>query len=254
MSDFDDVLERLVNDPTFAARLAADPDTALNGYALAPHERELLGGPGADRTVEVRTSKSGMVGMLGPVVSALGVAVGSSGLHESFGTAVTGNQTLGDAPGTGSLGPAPQGGAGVHQSLGSAGANAAGGPTQSLGSSAPADASLGSSADPAVGYHTRVDADGDGRWDAYRAYNRPDGGVDVEVDMDGDGRVDFVGHDVDRDGIMDSADFDNDHDGRFETRMTDDNGDGWMDRSERAAPPGSGAARQQTFGSAPSTS
>ena len=36
MSDFERVLERLLVDPAFKAALAADPDRALAGYALAP--------------------------------------------------------------------------------------------------------------------------------------------------------------------------------------------------------------------------
>ena len=34
MSDFDDVLERLLTEPAFAAALADDPDLALAGYRL----------------------------------------------------------------------------------------------------------------------------------------------------------------------------------------------------------------------------
>src|SRR3954468_4451314 len=95
MSDFDTVLERLVVDPGFQAALAANPAAALQGYQLAPEERELLGaqvvaGSGADRTVELRTSKSGVVGLLGPVAAAFGVAAaagqsGSGPVHQSFG-------------------------------------------------------------------------------------------------------------------------------------------------------------------------
>jgi hypothetical protein len=229
MSDFDDVLERLLNDPTFQARLAADPQSALAGYHLDDEERELLGahlavGDGADRTVEIRTSKSGIVGMLGPVLSAFGVAAGggsgSGGPNESMGHAPGGNdprETFGHSPAhkvTESLGSAPS-------------------PTQSMGHPGDPQPDIGSGPPLASDYHTHVDADGDGRWDSYTAYQRSDGGVDVTVDMDGDGRVDFVGHDINRDGLIDSADFDNDHDGTFETRMYDDSGDGWMDREER---------------------
>ena len=222
MSDFDDVLERLVNDPTFQARLAADPKAALAGYRLEPGERELLraqagGADVADRTVEMRTSKSGMVGMIGPVLSAMGAAMG------------------------GPTGPV--------ESLGQAGGH---GPLESMGDAAPhhVTTSMGHHPVESMGqaphqiedttYHTRVDADGDGRWDAYKAYDRPDSGVDIEVDMNRDGKVDFVGHDDNRDGIIDSADFDNNFDGTFETRMYDDSGDGWMDRSE-PIPPGNSA-------------
>jgi hypothetical protein len=85
---------------------------------------------------------------------------------------------------------------------------------------------------PPADYHTRVDADGDGRWDRFTAVDRGDRGVDLVVDRDNDGRPEFVGHDVDRDGLIDSADTDDDHDGRLDSRWVDDNGDGWLDRRE----------------------
>src|SRR3954463_779003 len=112
MSDFDTVLERLVSDPAFQEALAADPVRALAGSRLEAQERELLGaqlvaGAGEDRTVELRTSKSGVVGLLGPVAAAFGVAVagqsGSGPVHQSFGgpTETFGGgptQTFGDGP------------------------------------------------------------------------------------------------------------------------------------------------------------
>jgi hypothetical protein len=102
----------------------------------------------------------------------------------------------------------------------------------------------------AVGYHTSVDVDGDGRWDATTAYERADGGVDIHADLNRDGVADFVGHDDNRDGLVDSADYDTDGDGVLDTRMYDDNGDGWMDRS--APLPGQPQPQQhETFGQAP---
>ena len=100
MTDFDDVLERLLTDPVFQARLAANPEAALAGYRLDPSERDLLraqltGVDAADRTVETRTSKSGIVGLLGPVISALELA-GSPGAVETIGNAPV--QSLGHAP------------------------------------------------------------------------------------------------------------------------------------------------------------
>src|SRR2546430_11625794 len=70
MSDFDTVLERLVTDPGFAARLSADPTGALAGYRLSADEVDLLRsqvstGDGGGRTVETRTSKASMMGLLG---------------------------------------------------------------------------------------------------------------------------------------------------------------------------------------------
>src|SRR5690242_16550257 len=91
MSDFDDVLERLLAEPAFQAALRDDPDSALAGYQLAPDERRLLDaqldvGVGAERTVEMRVSKSGVMGMVGPVVSAFGLAAQShETVTQSFG-------------------------------------------------------------------------------------------------------------------------------------------------------------------------
>jgi hypothetical protein len=83
---------------------------------------------------------------------------------------------------------------------------------------------------PPEDYHTRVDADGDGRWDQFTAVDRGDRGVDLVVDRDQDGRAEFVGHDFDRDGLIDEASTDTDRDGRLDARWVDDNGDGWLDR------------------------
>ncbi|MER7006631.1 hypothetical protein ABT297_26810 [Dactylosporangium sp. NPDC000555] len=86
---------------------------------------------------------------------------------------------------------------------------------------------------PTDGYHTRVDWDGDGRWDQHTYVNRADGGVDIVVDTDGDGRPEFVGHDTNRDGLIDSAEVDTNHDGVMDARYEDVNGDGWLDRRTR---------------------
>ncbi|GGM75969.1 hypothetical protein ACFFX1_47045 [Dactylosporangium sucinum] len=86
---------------------------------------------------------------------------------------------------------------------------------------------------PTDGYHTRVDWDGDGRWDQHTYVNRSDGGVNIIVDADGDGRPEFVGHDVNRDGLIDSSEVDTNHDGRMDARYEDVNGDGWLDRRTR---------------------
>jgi hypothetical protein len=60
MSDFDEVLERLVGDPAFASALAADPGRALAGYRLSDDEVALLhtqvGGDSRDGVVEARTN------------------------------------------------------------------------------------------------------------------------------------------------------------------------------------------------------
>lgn len=258
MSDFDDVLERLLNEPSFAAALAADPDVALAGYRLDPGETELLRSQVAGDTasdvakVETRTNKSSTFGLMAPF-AALGGLVdsfghqladpGTSGFgsapadgwgggggapaaHSALGDApiVHAHSELGDAPAarTG-LGPAP-----AHEGLGDA-------PHQGLG-----EPSHGHAEDqhlaPPEGYHNRVDADGDGTWDKATYQGRADGGVDIYVDLNHDGKADFIGHDVDADNTVDSADYDKDHDGVFEKRMYDDDGDGWLDRTVRRHP------------------
>ncbi len=225
MSDFDDVLERLITDPTFQARLAADPRSALAGYTLDDAERELLGaqlvaGDGGGHGVETRTNKSGVVGLIGPALSAFGLAggheavqtfgqapnqsgPGGQGAVDAFGSAPQGGGHQGGLPQQGpvqTFGSAPQ--QGPTQTFGSAPQQ---GPTQTFGSAPTGSASGGDAAVPAAGYHTHVDADGDGHWDAYQAYERPDGGVDIEVDTNHDGKVDFIGHDYNRDGLVDAA-------------------------------------------------
>src|SRR5688572_14418310 len=105
MSDFERVLERLLVDPAFKAALATDPDRALAGYTLAADERETLGlpvsaGAGGSHAVEERTSKSGVLGLVGPVVTAFGVAAEQLGSAprgtSTFGS--TSPQQFGDAP------------------------------------------------------------------------------------------------------------------------------------------------------------
>jgi hypothetical protein len=229
MSDFDDVLERLLTDPAFQARLSADPQGALAGYRLDAHERELLqaqlvGGDGGSHAVETRTNKSGIIGLVGPALSAF-AASGVHGPVETFGSAPSGSpgpvQTFGAAP-SGSGGPVETFGAAPGGSSG---------PVQSFGD-APGTGTMGEAPTPALDYHINIDADGDGKWDAYKAYNRPDGGVDILVDTNHDGKVDFIAHDYNRDGIVDSAESDDNGDGVFDTRWYDDDGDGWLDRSE----------------------
>ena len=90
MSDFDEVLERLLVDPAFKAALAADPAAALAGYRLSADELELLGsqlsiGDGEDRTVETRSSKSSIFGLLGPLGGLAGGGTGGHPAGEGFG-------------------------------------------------------------------------------------------------------------------------------------------------------------------------
>jgi hypothetical protein len=243
MSDFDGLLERLVADPAFLATLATDPSRALAGYDLDPGERELLtahvfAGSGPDRTVEMRTSKSGLTGLLGAVAAAFGLA----GAHQSFGSSqsgqVAGPQTGDQAVDT-SSGHEAFGSSSGQEAFGSSSAHDAFGSTSSEGTGdaqahEQPEGSFGTFAGRVVAtdYHTRIRVDGDGDWDNYTAYERGDGGVDI-VHVDDNGRIDFVGHDYNRDGLVDDADFDTNGDGVLDTRMYDDNGDGWMDRSEK---------------------
>jgi hypothetical protein len=239
MSDFDTVMERLVSDPSFQAAMAADPGRALAGYTLDVDERALLAtqvvtGTGADRTVEIRTSKSGLAGMLGPVAAAFGFA-GTA--HESFGSA-QGHQAFGSAPSHAHEAFGPQtgheafGAGSGHEAFGSAEPSSSGEAFGEAPVEQQPEGSFGTARIEATNYHTRVDVNGDGKWDAYTAYERGDGGVDIEVDVNHDGQVDFVGHDYNRDGLVDDADFDTNRDGVLDTRMYDDTGDGWMDRRE----------------------
>ena len=230
MSDFDDVLERLLTEPAFAAALADDPDLALAGYRLDPGEVQLLrsqvvGDTAADvAKVETRTNKSSTFGLLAPF-AALGGLVdqfgqhlaepgggsGGAGAREAFGDMPAVRQGLGDAPPRQGWGSAP------HEGFGEPG----------RGHAEPPELA------PPPGYHNRVDADGDGHWDRATYRGRRDGGADILVDLDGDGRTDFVGHDVDLDNKVDYADYDTDSDGVFDKRMYDDDNDGWLDRTVR---------------------
>jgi hypothetical protein len=228
MSDFDEVLERLVTDPAFRAALQADPEAALRDYRLDPQERALLASQldadaGADRAVEERISKSGVFGLVGPVVASFG-----AGAPPPQGTQVFGIGARDEPRGVASFGQLTPGGQQVMGTMGGGPSPVAPAPGTPAAETPPLKVPTG----PApAGYTTWVDADGDGRGDAYRAVDRGAGGVDIYVDQDGDGVVDFVGHDYDRDGLIDTADYDTDGDGRFDTRMTDINGDGWLDQS-----------------------
>ena len=91
MSDFDAVLERLLVDPAFKAALATDPAGALAGYRLSADELALLGsqlstGDGENRTVETRSSKSSMFGLLGSLEGLAGVGAGGHPAGEGFGS------------------------------------------------------------------------------------------------------------------------------------------------------------------------
>jgi len=273
MSDFDDVLERLVVDPAFAGALAADPAAALAGYTLTDDEIALLhtqvgAEPPAQHAVETRANQSstfGLLGSIGGLLGAGGAGGGGIGIGDQIGRA---GIELGQGSGSGGIG-----GAMPHQSgLGSAATSGLGSAYEQAASFGPyaqaegahggagalsgfadeigrgltetgprGEAGFGEAppavpASPPEGYQTRVDVDGDGRWDEHILVGRRDGGVDIVVDRDGDGRADFIGHDLDADGRVDSADYDKNSDGFFEKTMYDDDGDGWLDRTTHHQP------------------
>lgn len=68
MAGFDEAMERLVNDPRFRGQLSEDPASALSEYDLSSEEAALLGTGLAESvgqsTVEQRTSKAGLAGLL----------------------------------------------------------------------------------------------------------------------------------------------------------------------------------------------
>ncbi|AGZ45838.1 hypothetical protein [Actinoplanes friuliensis] len=106
MSDFDEVLERLLTDPSFQAQLANDAVDALAGYQLEASEVELLRqqvspDSGASAAlVEDRVSKSSTFGLFSSFE-------GLGGVTDAVGSGVAGQ---GPAPTGSGLGPAPVGG------------------------------------------------------------------------------------------------------------------------------------------------
>ncbi|WP_422771593.1 hypothetical protein ACN28C_00130 [Plantactinospora sp. WMMC1484] len=143
MGDFDDVLERLVTDPAFAAALAADPVVALAGYRLDADELALLqlqlgGDTGAQHAVETRANQSSVFGMFAPLAGLAGALPGAAEI------ATTG------------LGPSPSGGSGaaasgVVQGFGAAAEPGAGVPPLAGAPGCAAPAGPGSSAAPVGG-------------------------------------------------------------------------------------------------------
>jgi hypothetical protein len=240
VSDFDDVLERLVTEPHFRAALASDPAGTLAGYQLSADELDLLGSQlaaddGGAGPVEERTSKASLAGLIAPLTGLFGGSPqghllptghssgqGLSDIPADQGISDTGaDQALSDVP-------ADQGLSDVAPDQG---LHSVSTPNQGL-SDIHSGGQLqvsGSGDHTPVGYHPHIDADGDGHWDRYTAVQHADGSVDIEVDRNHDGVVDFVGHDRDHDGRVESADYDEDFNGSFETHLRDVNGDGWLD-------------------------
>jgi hypothetical protein len=257
MSDFDEVLERLLTDPSFQARLAADPVAALAGYVLDAEEADLLSRQvGTDvgaqlAAVEDRVSKSSTFGLFSSFEGLGGV--GGAAVQQGFGSAPaekpvplgewsefgSARQGLGSAPdawGTGGAGLAAHSGLGSAPGLDDRGPDLdrlGDAPRTGFGQAGEARSGLGEPEHlaPPKGYHNRVDADGDGHLDKATYRGREDGGAEIRVDLDGDGKADFVGVDKDLDNRVDFADYDKDHDGVYEKRMFDDDGDGFLDRT-----------------------
>ncbi|MFG2036465.1 hypothetical protein [Dactylosporangium sp. NPDC048998] len=190
-----------------------------------------LGGTGGQGVAAGLAGLGDPGGLGGPGGSAGGLAGGLAGLGEH---AVPGGHAGGIGAGLGDIGQHAGGQAGLEQAGGPAGAGHGAGIGAGLaGFAEHAGHAQIPGAAPTDGYHTRVDWDGDGRWDQHTYVNRADGGVDIVVDTDGDGRPEFVGHDTNRDGLIDSADVDTNHDGVMDARYEDVNGDGWLDRRTR---------------------
>jgi hypothetical protein len=83
MSDIDEVMERLVADPTFRRQLHEDPAAALSGYDLGREDLEILAASfeddaGGEHSVEQRTSKAAIIGFV--VSLSEGGLLGADGL------------------------------------------------------------------------------------------------------------------------------------------------------------------------------
>ncbi len=258
MSDFDEVLERLLNDPPFASALAADPDVALAGYRLDDSEIELLRSQVAGDTasdvarVETRTNKSSTFGLLAPF-AALGGLSESVGHSLAAGADVTSHTGLGNAPG----GPWGSGGSGASGGTwGSGGGAAPGGAWGASGGAAPGGAwgagggmtsaheALGNAPEAQQGFggspHEDFGAAPSGHGaPVEQALPR---GYHPRVDVDGDGHWDHAtyrsdGHggaeivvDRNHDGKADFIGHDTDLDGKVDYADYDTDHDGVMDK------------------------
>jgi hypothetical protein len=281
MSDFDDILERLLVDPAFRARLASDPQSALAGYRLTPEEVGILesqvtGDTGAQHRVEQRTSKASLFGLLSPLAgmgTSLGEAASSAGggraedvahglgtpgqrspqelVQAAFDQAQAGidaaQQRIDAARGFGDALHSPdistgERHGGIIGNLFDDGVPGGAGDQSQSGIGAPPVGAVEPAVVPVGDYHTRVDVQGDGKWDDHMYVGRADGGVDIVVDLDKDGRADFIGRDFDRDGLIDESVMDTNRDGVMDTQYVDVNGDGWLDKRVPYDPNGPGQA------------
>jgi hypothetical protein len=265
MSDFDAVLELLLTDPSFQARLAADPAGALSGFDLDAEESDLLrqqvsadpGGQGA--VVEDRVTKSSTFGLFDSFsIGGVADAVGSGMARQGFGSA-TADSLGGDASATadssGSLGEWSEFGS----AAGTAADATAGYPAnEGFGSAPGAWGAGGGDLAAREGFGSAPDLDGlsaeSGFGDAPRSglgergnaqlgqgeaeHLAPPKGYHNRVDADGDGSMDKATYrgredggveirvDLDRDGQADFVGVDEDLDNRVDFADYDKDHDG----------------------------
>jgi hypothetical protein len=257
MSDFDAVLERLLNEPSFASALAADPEGTLSGYRLDAGEAELLRSQvsgdsgGGLAAVETRTNKSSTFGLfssfadightlsdgstggavLGPW-SEFGSAAGIAAQHGAEAVGAHGAaQGLGDAPdawGGGGGAGHEQWPASAHSGFGSAphsgggAAPHAGGGTD-LDGLPPTSQGLGQAPQGGIGQS--------GQFSGEPEHLAPPAGYHPRIDANGDGHWDkatFVG--TKDHGVEIRVDLN--HDGRADFVGEDANADGRVDYAD----------------------
>jgi hypothetical protein len=259
MSDFDEVLERLVGEPEFAAALAADPERALAGYRLSDDEVTLLhtqvGGEGAaQHAVEVRANQSSTFGMLSPLVGMFGGGGGLPGIGEQVGSAGMGHAGGGAGGGAAGQGLGPAGDSGLGQApvdaYGSetyAGAAEPGG-LASLGDRIGEGLLAADTGDSGLGAAPQQPPPQEGAAGIGDAPEEPlaplapPEGYRTRVDVDGDGDWDrhiAVGRadggvdiyvDADRDGRVDFIGHDDDADRLVDSAEYDKDGDGFFEK------------------------
>jgi hypothetical protein len=266
MSDFDEVLERLLTDPSFQAQLAADPAGALVGYVLDAEEADLLrqqvGTDAGAHTavVEDRVTKSSTFGLFSSF--GIGEVAGSVG-HGLVGQGIT-NQGFGAAPADGSAGlgewsefgsatgTATEGFGSAPEAWGTGGMSAQSG----LGSAPEFSAGSGFGAAPGPdidglpGVSALGDAPRSGLGDPGAAHSglgepeqlAPPKGYHNRVDADGDGHLDKATYrgregggaeirvDLDRDGQADFVGVDKDLDNRVDFADYDKDHDGVFEK------------------------
>jgi len=252
MSDFDAVLERLLNEPSFASALAADPEATLSGYQLDAGEAELLRSQvsgdagGGMAAVETRTNKSSTFGLfssfaeightlsqsstsdvvLGPW-SEFGSAAGIAAQHTADTVGTHGAaQGLGDAPdawGGGGSAAHEQWSPSARSGLGSAPDQDAGPDLDGLPPTSEASEGLGDAPKSELGEPSRLSGE--------PQHLPPPKGYHPRIDADGDGHWDKAtffgtkGH-----GVEIQVDLNND--GRADFIGRDAGGDGRVDYAD----------------------